>query len=158
MEPALPVSAPRRSARARARRHLTAFGRDDASGGGDGLLVTFFDVLHHDGVDLIDEPLSARQVHLDALVGPLAVTRCTTGDAEVAAATLTESLATGHEGVVVKALDSAYDAGRRGGSWRKVKPVRTLSLVVLAAEWGHGRRRGGSPTSTSAAAIPTAAS
>jgi DNA ligase 1 len=121
---------------------MSSFGRDDASGAGDGLLVTFFDVLHRDGVDLIDEPLSARQVHLDALVGPLAVTRSTTGDTDVAAATLTESLATGHEGVVVKALDSTYDAGRRGGSWRKVKPVRTLDLVVLAAEWGHGRRQG----------------
>src|SRR5262249_41916394 len=53
-----------------------------------------------------------------------------------------EALATGHEGVMVKALDSPYEAGRRGGAWRKVKPVRTLDLVVLAAEWGHGRRRG----------------
>src|SRR5213076_536221 len=53
-----------------------------------------------------------------------------------------EALAHAHEGVMVKALDSTYDAGRRGGSWRKVKPVRTLDLVVLAAEWGHGRRRG----------------
>jgi DNA ligase-1 len=121
---------------------MSAFGRDDASGVGESLLVTFFDVLHRDGVDLIDEPLSARQTHLDALVGPLAVTRSTTGDADVAAATFAESLATGHEGVVVKALDSTYDAGRRGGAWRKVKPVRTLDLVVLAAEWGHGRRQG----------------
>jgi len=121
---------------------MSAFGRDDAVGAGDGLLVTFFDVLHRDGVDLIDDPLSDRQVHLDALVGPLAVTRATTADADVAASTLAESLATGHEGVVVKALDSTYDAGRRGGSWRKVKPVHTLDLVVLAAEWGHGRRQG----------------
>jgi DNA ligase-1 len=60
----------------------------------------------------------------------------------VATAVADEALARGHEGVMVKALASAYDAGRRGGSWRKVKPVRTLDLVVLAAEWGHGRRRG----------------
>ena len=55
---------------------------------------------------------------------------------------LDDALGTGHEGVMVKALDSPYDAGRRGKSWRKVKPVHTLDLVVLAAEWGHGRRRG----------------
>src|SRR5204862_7660830 len=61
---------------------------------------------------------------------------------ETAAAFLADALATGHEGVMVKALDSRYDAGRRGGAWRKVKPVRTLDLVVLAAEWGHGRRQG----------------
>jgi DNA ligase-1 len=59
-----------------------------------------------------------------------------------AASFCADALARGHEGVMVKALDSRYEAGRRGGSWRKVKPVRTLDLVVLAAEWGHGRRRG----------------
>ncbi len=61
---------------------------------------------------------------------------------EVAEAFLADALATGHEGVMVKALASPYDAGRRGALWRKVKPVKTLDLVVLAAEWGHGRRRG----------------
>ena len=121
---------------------MSAFGRDDAQGAGDGLLVTFFDVLHVDGVDVIDEPLSARLGRLDALVGGLAVTRAVTDDPAVAQATLDESLASGHEGVMVKAIGSPYDAGRRGGSWRKVKPVRTLDLVVLAAEWGHGRRQG----------------
>jgi DNA ligase-1 len=65
-----------------------------------------------------------------------------TADPGEAGAFLDAALALGHEGVVVKATDSRYDAGRRGGSWRKVKPVRTLDLVVLAAEWGHGRRRG----------------
>jgi DNA ligase-1 len=65
-----------------------------------------------------------------------------TADPEEAAAFLDDALASGHEGVVVKSMASRYDAGRRGGSWRKVKPVRTLDLVVLAAEWGHGRRRG----------------
>jgi DNA ligase-1 len=65
-----------------------------------------------------------------------------TDDAEAAGAFLVEALAAGHEGVMVKALSSTYEAGRRGTAWRKVKPVRTLDLVVLGAEWGHGRRRG----------------
>ena len=65
-----------------------------------------------------------------------------TDDATAAAGFLDASLAAGHEGVMVKAIGSAYEAGRRGAAWRKVKPVRTLDLVVLAAEWGHGRRRG----------------
>ncbi len=65
-----------------------------------------------------------------------------TDDPAEAAAVLERSLATGHEGVMVKALDAAYEAGRRGAAWRKVKPTHTVDLVVLAAEWGHGRRRG----------------
>jgi DNA ligase-1 len=121
---------------------MSAFGRDDATGAGDGLLVRFFDVLHRDGVDLIDEPLRARHEHLDALVGDLAVPRVLTDDVAEAQSALDVALDAGHEGVMVKALESTYDAGRRGGSWRKVKPVRTLDLVVLAAEWGHGRRQG----------------
>jgi DNA ligase-1 len=121
---------------------MSAFGREDAVGAGDGLLVRFFDVLHADGVDLIDEPLTVRQGRLDALVGDLAVPRVHTADQGDAQAALDTALAHGHEGVMVKALDSTYDAGRRGGAWRKVKPVRTLDLVVLAAEWGHGRRQG----------------
>ncbi|HEX4868513.1 MAG TPA: ATP-dependent DNA ligase [Acidimicrobiales bacterium] len=121
---------------------MSAFGRDDALGAGDGLLVRFFDVLHRDGVDLIDEPLSVRHAHLDAVAGSLAVPRVLTADAAAAQAALDVALAEGHEGVMVKAVDSTYEAGRRGGSWRKVKPVRTLDLVVLAAEWGHGRRQG----------------
>lgn len=121
---------------------MSAFGRDAGSGAAAGLLVRFFDVLHHDGVDLIDEPLSARQDHLDAVVGDLAIPRVRTDDPTEAQALLDEALATGHEGAMVKALDSPYDAGRRGGAWRKVKPVKTLDLVVLAAEWGSGRRQG----------------
>ncbi|MFP5256362.1 MAG: ATP-dependent DNA ligase [Acidimicrobiia bacterium] len=121
---------------------MSAFGRDAAAGAGDGLLVRFFDILHRDGVDLIDEPLGVRHEHLDAVVGPLAVPRTVTADPAAAAAALEVALGEGHEGVVVKALDSPYEAGRRGGSWRKVKPVHTLDLVVLAAEWGHGRRQG----------------
>ncbi len=121
---------------------MSAFGRDDPTRGGDALLVRFFDLLHLDGADLIDEPLTARQEHLDRLVGELAVPRVHTESAAAAQAMLDDALAQGHEGVMVKALSSTYDAGRRGGSWRKVKPVRTLDLVVLAAEWGHGRRQG----------------
>ncbi len=121
---------------------MSAFGRNDAVGSGDGLVVTFFDILHVDGADVIDEPLARRHERLDALVGGLAVTRVRTADPVEAQVALDASLASGHEGVMVKAVDSTYDAGRRGGSWRKVKPVRTLDLVVLAAEWGHGRRQG----------------
>jgi len=121
---------------------MSAFGRDAAAGAGDGLLVRFFDILHRDGTDLIDAPLEARLAHLDAVVGELAVPRVVTSDPAAARSALDTALARGHEGVMVKALGSSYDAGRRGGSWRKVKPVRTLDLVVLAAEWGHGRREG----------------
>ena len=121
---------------------MSAFGRDHAAGAGDGLLVRFFDVLHADGEDLIDEPLHRRQEHLDRVAGPHVVPRVLTGDPEAAAQHLEDALAHGHEGVMVKAVGSVYEAGRRGGSWRKVKPVRTLDLVVLAAEWGHGRRQG----------------
>ncbi len=121
---------------------MSAFGRDAASGSAAALLVRFFDILHRDGTDLIDEPLAARQRHLDEVVGDLAIPRVITDDPEEAQALLDESLAAGHEGAMVKAVDSTYEAGRRGGTWRKVKPVRTLDLVVLAAEWGHGRRQG----------------
>ena len=70
------------------------------------------------------------------------VPRALAEDAEAAAAVLEEALAMGHEGVIVKSLDAPYAAGRRGAGWLKVKPVHTLDLVILAAEWGHGRRRG----------------
>jgi DNA ligase 1 len=73
---------------------------------------------------------------------PLRMPRTVTGDPEVAAAFLRDALARGHEGVMVKSLLAPYEAGRRGASWLKVKPVHTLDLVVLAAEWGHGRRKG----------------
>ena len=119
---------------------MSSFGRDQAAEVDPH--VRFFDVLHRDGADLIDEPLEVRQQHLDALVGHLAIPRAHTDQVDAAAEVLEQALAEGHEGVMVKALGSAYDAGRRGGSWRKVKPVKTLDLVVLAAEWGHGRRQG----------------
>src|SRR5262249_43383125 len=99
-------------------------------------------VLHLDGEDLLDRPLAYRAAKLSELVGELRVPAVETDDPDVAAAFLADALATGHEGVMVKALDSHYDAGRRGAAWRKVKPVRTLAGGVLAAEWGHGRRRG----------------
>ena len=102
----------------------------------------FFDLLHVDGVDLIDEPLSVRLAELERVAGPWRVPSRRTDDPEVAAQVLADSLAAGHEGVVVKSVSSTYAAGRRGSGWQKVKPVRTLDLVVLAAEWGHGRRVG----------------
>ncbi len=101
----------------------------------------FFDLLHRDGRDLLGQPLRTRLGELHAVV-PAAhlVPAERTGDPETARRFFAASVASGHEGVVVKALQSAYDAGRRGSGWVKVKPVHTLDLVVLAAEWGHGRR------------------
>jgi DNA ligase-1 len=119
---------------------MSRFGRHDVAGASLG--VWFFDLLHLDGRDLLDEPLSVRATLLDALVGPLRVPAVVTDDPEVAARFLSGALAAGHEGVMVKEVSSRYEAGRRGSAWRKVKPVRSLDLVVLAAEWGHGRRRG----------------
>ena len=107
------------------------------------LAVRFFDVLHHDGRDLIDAPLRDRLTVLDALLpDDHRIGRVTTSDVEVVASFLRDALTAGHEGVMVKDLDAPYEAGRRGASWRKIKPVHILDLVVLAAEWGSGRRRG----------------
>ena len=102
----------------------------------------FFDVLHADGADLLDEPLARRRAVLHAVVGPYAMPGVETDDPGVAEALANAALDAGHEGVVVKALDAPYAAGRRGKSWLKVKPVHTYDLVVLAAEWGSGRRTG----------------
>ncbi|MEA2170673.1 MAG: ligase 1, partial [Solirubrobacteraceae bacterium] len=101
----------------------------------------FFDVLHLDGRDLLDAPGAERAAALDAL-GAARVPRVVTADPAVAQVHLDAALAAGHEGVVVKALDQPYAAGRRGAGWLKVKPVHTLDLVVLAVERGSGRRRG----------------
>jgi DNA ligase-1 len=107
------------------------------------LTLFVFDLLYHDGVSLIDEPLARRSAALAALLPPgLVVPRVVTSSPEEARDFLAQALARGHEGVMVKALDSPYEAGRRGRRWLKVKSVRTLDLVVLAAEWGHGRRHG----------------
>ncbi len=102
----------------------------------------FFDVLHVDGRDLIDEPLSVRLAELERVAGEWRMPGIVTADADAAEQLSREALAAGHEGVVVKATDSPYTAGRRGKSWVKVKPVLTYELVVLGAEWGSGRRRG----------------
>ncbi|MEU0038836.1 ATP-dependent DNA ligase [Streptomyces sp. NPDC006333] len=106
----------------------------------------FFDALSADGQDLLDLPFAERHAELARLVPePMRVRRALVeGPADLAAAEefLADTLRRGHEGVVVKALDAPYSAGRRGASWLKVKPVHTLDLVVLAAEWGHGRRTG----------------
>jgi DNA ligase-1 len=103
----------------------------------------FFDLLHLDGTDLLDLPARDR---FDALAGALperlVVPRRITRDPDDAASFFAESVALGHEGVVVKSLDAGYEAGRRGASWVKVKPRHTLDLVVLAVEWGSGRRTG----------------
>jgi DNA ligase-1 len=121
---------------------MSRFGRDDATAHSMVMSAFFFDVLHVDGTDVIDRPLHQRAQLLDELVGAYRVPSIQTSDRDTAAAFLDDALATGHEGVMVKSLESPYEAGRRGGAWRKVKPVRTLDLVVLGAEWGHGRRRG----------------
>ncbi|GAA0491739.1 DNA ligase B [Paractinoplanes deccanensis] len=103
----------------------------------------FFDLLHLDGADLLDEPGRVRWAALaDALPAELIVGRTTAETEEEAAAAFAAALAAGQEGVVVKAAEAPYDVGRRGNAWVKVKPRHTLDLVVLAAEWGHGRRRG----------------
>ena len=125
---------------------MSRFGSDVSD---EGVLLSpfFFDLLHLDGRDLLDEPLHVR---LDALAGLLAdeehaalrMPGVRSPDPEQAAQVLDDALAAGHEGVVVKALDAAYAAGRRGKAWQKVKPVHTLDLVVLGAEWGYGRRTG----------------
>ena len=108
----------------------------------EGIVTFLFDVLHLDGEDLIDAPLTERAGRLRALANDLTIPGVLTSDPDEAQRTLDEALAQGHEGVVVKDADSPYAAGRRGKAWRKVKPVRTYDLVVLAAEWGHGRRQG----------------
>jgi len=125
---------------------MSRFGSDGSDAGV--LLSPFlFDVLHLDGRDLLDEPLAVR---LDALAGlladdehaPLRMPGVRRPDPEQAARVLDDALSAGHEGVVVKALDAPYAAGRRGKAWQKVKPVHTLDLVVIGVEWGYGRRSG----------------
>ena len=107
------------------------------------LTTTFFDLLHLDGRDLVDAPLSERLDRLRATVPPaLVVPSVVTEDPAEAQAFSDATLAAGHEGVVVKALASTYEAGRRGAGWVKVKPRHTVDLVVLAVEWGSGRRQG----------------
>jgi ATP-dependent DNA ligase I len=102
-----------------------------------------FDLLHVDGTDLLDAPASERFDHLVAIApAALVIPRIVTTELDAAETFFRAAIDLGHEGVVVKSLDAPYGAGRRGGDWIKVKPRHTLDLVVLAAEWGHGRRQG----------------
>ena len=114
-----------------------------AGSGGGAVRPFFFDLLHLDGADLLDRPGAERADALAGIVAPeLRPPRAEAADAEAAQPLFDAALAAGHEGVLVKSLDAPYAAGRRGAGWLKVKPRHTLDLVVLAAEWGHGRRRG----------------
>jgi ATP-dependent DNA ligase I len=107
------------------------------------LSAFFFDVLHLDGTDLIDVPYTERHAALAGVMpSSMLMPRVVTGSADEATDFFKDALAHGHEGVVVKAPDGVYAAGRRGAGWIKVKPRHTLDLVVLAVEWGHGRRQG----------------
>jgi ATP-dependent DNA ligase I len=114
-----------------------------ASQSGVPLSAFMFDILHLDGADLIDLPYSDRIAALSRVVPEeMRMPRLVTSDVPDATAFFDDAVARGHEGVVVKSLDSVYEAGRRGSGWIKVKPRHTLDLVVLAVEWGHGRRHG----------------
>ena len=114
----------------------------DTISGLDGVVTFFFDVLHVDGQDLLDTPLEERAARLAEVAPELQIPRVITSDPAEGQQVLDEALRAGHEGVVVKDAASLYAAGRRGKAWLKVKPVRTYDLVVLGAEWGHGRRQG----------------
>ncbi|HEY0402286.1 MAG TPA: ATP-dependent DNA ligase, partial [Blastococcus sp.] len=130
---------------------MSRFGSQLPDGGApdEGVLLSpfFFDLLHLDGRDLLDEPLHVRldvlaQLLADDEHAALRMPGVRGPSPEQAAGVLDGALDAGHEGVVVKALDAAYAAGRRGKAWQKVKPVHTLDLVVIGAEWGYGRRSG----------------
>ncbi|GAB3600304.1 ATP-dependent DNA ligase [Angustibacter peucedani] len=132
-----------------AARTATRVGPRAAAAAAEVPLTTYlFDVLHLDGDDLTGEPLSVRRARLDALGRPDVVVPHLVVDADdpdavaAAQAFAADAVERGHEGVVVKSLAAPYEMGRRGSGWVKVKPVHTLDLVVLAAEWGHGRRTG----------------
>ena len=147
--PGAGVRARRRGARPGRRRSAAAVPGDRVAHGPvrvqGGVAVTpyFFDVLHVDGHDLLDAPGSERLAALDALVPEEhRVPRLVTDSAAAAEQFAQAALSQGHEGVVVKSLSIGYAAGRRGSGWVKVKPVHTLDLVVLAVEWGSGRREG----------------
>ncbi len=115
----------------------------DPATGDSPLRVFFFDLLHVDGRDLLDEPLHERLAVMAEVVPPtLRVPRRTCAEVEEVAAAFAEAVAQGYEGVVVKNLEAPYAAGRRAAAWVKVKPRHTFDLAVVAAEWGHGRRQG----------------
>jgi DNA ligase-1 len=122
---------------------MSRFGTEERAFAEAPLFPFFFDLIHAGGEDLIDRPLHERLGHLDAIVpGERLIPRLRTTDPADARRFLDEAMAARQEGVMVKDPDSLYEAGRRGKSWRKVKPVHTYDLVVLAVEWGHGRREG----------------
>jgi DNA ligase-1 len=111
--------------------------------GATGIQPFFFDLLLHEGDSLLEAPTGERLTRLDSVVPePLRVRRLVTSSADAAQRFFDEAIRDGQEGVVLKRLDAPYDAGRRGSAWVKVKPRHTLDLVVLAVEWGNGRRRG----------------
>ena len=121
---------------------VSRFGTQDSDRHPLSLAPWFSDILHRDGRDLIDEPVSVRRAQLIEVVGDLAVPGVLTSKADVAEGVLRDALAAGHEGIMMKDAGSLYEAGRRGKTWRKVKPVHTFDLIVLGVEWGHGRREG----------------
>lgn len=122
---------------------MSRFGTEERAFAEVPVVPFFFDILHLDGNDLIDVPLRERLVTLEKIVpSERRVPRITTAEVAEAESFAQGALAAGQEGVMIKDLDSRYEAGRRGKTWRKVKPVHTYDLVVLAAEWGHGRRSG----------------
>ena len=114
----------------------------DSAAPPEGIVTFLFDLLHVEGKDLLDRPLEERSARLEGIAPQLKIPSMITSDPDTARRILDEALEAGHEGVVVKDAASLYSAGRRGKAWRKVKPVLTYDLVVLGAEWGHGRRRG----------------
>jgi DNA ligase-1 len=117
--------------------------RTSAGGRSDRVHPFFFDLLAHEGESLVHEPARVRLERLDSLVpAELRTARLETDDPDAVAAFFARAVAGGQEGVILKRLDAPYDAGRRGSAWVKVKPRHTLDLVVLAVEWGSGRRRG----------------
>ena len=119
---------------------MSRFGRGD--GGKDAMTAFYFDCLHLDGADLIDHAFSSRRRALEGLVGEAVTPGQAFTEPEQARAFLDQATDAGHEGVMVKDPNAPYQAGRRGKAWRKVKPVVTVDLIVLAADWGHGRRKG----------------
>lgn len=140
-----PTGRPRRFQDTMGRFGTRGAGRASRRGPGPALALTpyFFDCLHLEGQDLLDAPARERAAALTrALPAALLVPRVEAPGAAEAEAFLASAIAAGHEGILVKSLEAPYAAGRRGAAWVKVKRAQTLDLVVLAAEWGHGRRRG----------------
>jgi DNA ligase-1 len=125
---------------------MRRFGRkldDEAMRGELPLSAFFFDCLLADGEPLVDRPLRERRAALERALPRANVTpSMVTADAAQAVAFYADALRHGHEGIMAKVLDAPYEAGKRGAGWLKIKRAHTLDLVVLAAEWGHGRRRG----------------